>query len=40
MRFMMLMIPEVYQGANGMAVKADFTPGGRRRRPDEALIIS
>jgi hypothetical protein len=26
MRFMMLMIPKVYQGADGRSVKADFTP--------------
>jgi len=26
MRFMMLMIPKVYQGAEGRRVKADFTP--------------
>jgi hypothetical protein len=26
MRFMMLMIPDVYQGANGKNVGADFTP--------------
>ena len=27
MRFMMLMIPEVYQGAEGKNVKSDFAPG-------------
>ena len=26
MRFMMLMIPKVYQGAEGRKIKADFTP--------------
>jgi hypothetical protein len=27
MRFMMLMIPKVYQGAKGRRIEADFTPG-------------
>jgi hypothetical protein len=27
MRFMMLMIPEVYQGAQGKNIKSDFAPG-------------
>lgn len=33
MRFMMLMIPEVYQGAEGQNVDADFTPNAEDIAP-------